>query len=150
VLENVMVGTYARTGLLDRAEAENRALEVLDAVGLRQLALRRARELTLPSLKRLEIARALGTRPRMLLLDEVVAGLNPAEVVDAVALIRSLRDRGITILMVEHVMKAIMSLSDRIMVLHYGKKIAEGTPAEISQNEDAINAYLGESHAAAE
>ena len=93
--------------------------------------------------KRLEVARALSTAPELLLLDEVVAGLNPKEAIEMAAFIGSLRQEGITILMIEHVMRAIMGLSDRLTVLHYGKKLAEGTPAEIAQNSQVIEAYLG-------
>jgi len=102
--------------------------------------------LTLEDLKRLELARALATKPKLLLLDEVVAGLNPKETEETLALIRRVHAMGITIFIVEHVMKAIMSISDRIMVLHHGEKIAEGTPREIAQDRGVIQAYLGESY----
>lgn len=93
--------------------------------------------------KRLEVARALSTAPELLLLDEVIAGLNPKEAMEMAEFINSLRQEGITILMIEHVMRAIMGLSDRLVVLHYGKKLAEGTPVTISQNSQVIEAYLG-------
>ena len=103
-----------------------------------------AGELSVPEQKRLEIARALATEPELLLLDEVMAGLNSSEVVEALSLIKEINDRGITILMIEHIMHAIMGVSDRIIVLHYGRKLAEGTPEEISKNKEVIEVYLGE------
>lgn len=145
VLENVMVGAYCHLGVLDRKRAEETAREVIEMTGLSAYSDRMAGQITLPTRKRLEVARALATRPAIMLLDEVIAGLNPAECEEAIELIRSVRDKGVSVLMVEHVMKAIMSLSDRIVVLHYGRKIAEGTPREIINNEEAIKAYLGES-----
>jgi branched-chain amino acid transport system ATP-binding protein len=142
--KNVLVGVlYGRSGLRGRAaEAEvDRILE------LTELAPHRAtlgRSLTLARRKRLEVARALGTRPDVLLLDEVAAGLNPTESARMVELIRKIRAAGVTIVMVEHVMKAIMSLSDRIMVMDLGRKIALGQPAEIANDPAVITAYLGE------
>jgi branched-chain amino acid transport system ATP-binding protein len=99
--------------------------------------------LTIADKKRLEFAKALATEPRLLMLDEVLAGLNPSETVDAVGLVKSVRDSGVTVLMVEHVMEAIMPISDRVVVLDSGKKIAEGRPENIIQNPDVISAYLG-------
>jgi len=148
VLENVMVGAYAHLGTLQRKEAEERAMETIEFTGLAEVAGRLAGQLTLAGRKRLEVARALALKPKVLLLDEVIAGLNPAETEKAVGLIGSIRDRGVSVVMVEHVMRAIMSLSDRIIVLHYGRKIAEGSPSDIVNNEEAVRAYLGESHAA--
>ena len=144
VEKNVLVGVlYGRQRLRGRAaEAEvDRILE------LTELAPHRAtlgRSLTLARRKRLEVARALATRPDVLLLDEVAAGLNPTESARMVELIRRIRDSGVTIVMVEHVMKAIMSLSDRIMVMDLGKRIALGAPSEIANDPAVITAYLGE------
>jgi len=103
-----------------------------------------ARNLTLAARKRLELARALGTKPELLLLDEMMAGLNPTEIEEAMLLVKRIRDSGITIIVVEHVMRAVMGISDRIMVLNVGEKIAEGTPREIAANKLVIEAYLGE------
>jgi branched-chain amino acid transport system ATP-binding protein len=116
---------------------------LLDFVGLLGLEGITAKELSIAKQKRLEVARALATSPEMLLLDEVMAGLNPTEVTEAVETIKMLRERGITILMVEHVMKAIMEVSDRVIVLHNGEKIAEGTPEVIAADETVIKVYLG-------
>jgi len=102
------------------------------------------KNLNVVELKRVQLARALATDPKLLLLDEVTTGLNPKESNDAISLIQKIREFGITILMVEHVMRVIMNVSDNIVVLHHGEKIAEGTPAEISKNENVINSYLGE------
>jgi branched-chain amino acid transport system ATP-binding protein len=104
----------------------------------------RAAMLSLADRKRLEIARALATKPKLLLLDEMIAGLNPREVEDAVALLRTIRDSGVTLIIVEHVIKALFGISERVIVLNMGSKIAEGTPDEISRNQDVIKAYLGE------
>ena len=142
VLENVMVGAFNRTG--SRAKAEAHARQVLQLVGLDAVGAQPAGQLTLPSRKRMEVARALATRPRLLLLDEVMAGLTPTETMRMVDLIRQLREGGITILVIEHVMRAIMALSDRVAVLHHGKLIAEETPAAIVKNPAVIEAYFGE------
>jgi|ERR671935_305542 branched-chain amino acid transport system ATP-binding protein len=144
VRRNVLVGVlYGRSGLRgDAADAEvDRVLELTQLAPHRETL---ARSLTLARRKRLEVARALATRPDVLLLDEVAAGLNPTESARMVELIRQIRDSGVTVVMVEHVMKAIMSVSDRIMVMDLGAKIAEGKPAEIAKNERVIKAYLGE------
>ncbi len=103
-----------------------------------------ARSLTLANQKRVEVARALATNPELLLLDELMAGLNATEVAQAIELVSRIRERGITVFMVEHVMKAIMSVCDRIMVLHHGEKIAEGTPQEIATSKTVVEVYLGE------
>jgi len=102
-----------------------------------------AKDLTVANQKRVEVARALCTKPEMLLLDELVAGLNPTEVGEIIELTKSVRDKGITVVMIEHVMKVIMNISDRIMVLHHGEKIAEGTPSEIASSKRVIDVYLG-------
>jgi branched-chain amino acid transport system ATP-binding protein len=141
VLENVMVGAFlhtARTG-----EVRERAIAVLERVGLADLRNVVGKDLNLPQLKRLELARALATQPQLLMLDEVMAGLNPVESAKMIALVRSIGDQGVTLLVIEHVMKAIMSLSDRVYVMNEGKVIAEGTPEEVVRNPDVVKSYLG-------
>ena len=147
VLYNVTVGGFARTSV--RARAEEKALEVLEDLNLANKKDAVAGNLTIAERKRLEIARALATEPRLLLLDEVMAGLRPTEVDEMVRILKRLRDRGITIFLIEHIMRAVMTLSDRIVVIQYGKKIAEGTPKEIASDENVIKAYLGEEYGAA-
>ena len=141
VMENVLVGAFLRHP--SRRAAEGWAAEILEMMGLSEFAAVSARALTTAGRKRLEIARALALNPTLLLLDEVVAGLNPVEAEGTVELIRRIRDRGTTIIMVEHIMRVIMGLSDRIVVLTHGRKIAEGTPQQVASNPDVINAYLG-------
>ena len=141
VMENVLVGAFLRHP--SRRAAEGWAAEILEMMGLSEFAAASARALTTAGRKRLEIARALALNPTLLLLDEVVAGLNPVEAEGTVELIRRIRDRGTTIIMVEHIMRVIMGLSDRIVVLTHGRKIAEGTPQQVASNPDVINAYLG-------
>jgi branched-chain amino acid transport system ATP-binding protein len=148
VLENVVVGALERVAR--RREAVGIAEEVLDLTELRAKAGTLGQSLTLPDRKRLELARALATGPRVLLLDEVMAGLNPTEAERLIDLIRSVHARGITILLIEHVMKAVMTLSQRILVLSYGELIAEGTPQEVVRDRKVIEAYLGEDYAGVE
>ena len=141
VLYNVMVGAFATT---DRTEeAREKALAVLETLNFADKKDTRAGNLTIADRKRLEIARALATEPKLLLLDEVMAGLRPAEVDEVVAVIQKLRQQGVTIFVIEHIMRAVMALSDRIVVIHFGNKIAEGTPKEVASNENVIKAYLG-------
>jgi branched-chain amino acid transport system ATP-binding protein len=147
VLANVAVGrVYGRGGVWNRRRAEAGAMEHLERVGLADRAEVHAKHLTLVDRKRLELARALATNPTVLLLDELVAGLNPTEVLQAMDLIRELRASNITIVMVEHVMSAIFGLSDRIVVMNAGERIAEGTPDEVTNNPRVIDAYLGTGH----
>jgi branched-chain amino acid transport system ATP-binding protein len=147
VLYNTTVGAFAATD--KRADAERRALEVLRCLQIEELKDVRAGNLTIAHRKRLEIARALATRPKLLLLDEVMAGLRPTEVDEMVGIIKQLREQGTTIFVIEHIMRAIMALSDRVAVLHFGTKIAEGTPQEVASDERVIKAYLGEEYGAA-
>jgi branched-chain amino acid transport system permease protein len=144
VLENIMVGAFCRHA--KNSEAARLSLAVLDFVGMLDKKDFSGRTLTLADKKRLELARALATGPEVLLLDEVMAGLTPFEMGEAVELIKKIRDNGITILIVEHVMQAIMSLSDRVMVLAEGKKIMEGAPIEVIRDQRVIKAYLGEGY----
>jgi len=142
VLENVMVGGFCHQR--SSAIARRTALEVLDLVGLTGKQDLPASSLTLANMKRLEMARALATNPKLLLLDEVMAGLNPAEIEEAINLILRIRDKGVTVIVVEHVIKAIMSLSERILVLAQGAKLMEGHPEEVLTDQKVISAYLGE------
>lgn len=144
VLENVTVGAcFGRENQSLRNAAET-AKEVLDFVELAERVDQMAGSLNVAQKKRLEMARALASRPYLLLLDEVLAGLNSSEIANMVETVKKIRERGITIIMIEHVMKAVMNVSDRIIVLDYGQQIAEGTPEEISNNEKVIEAYLGD------
>jgi branched-chain amino acid transport system ATP-binding protein len=145
VLDNVLLGSmFGTSNGMSSADAARESTELLEFVGLSAVRAIPAKDLTLVNQKRLEVARALATKPELLLLDELMAGLNPTEVAEAMELVTRIRDKGITILMIEHVMKAIMSICDRIMVLHHGKKIAEGTPQEIATSKTVVEVYLGE------
>ena len=145
VLENVMIGAFLRTR--HTAQARAKALTVIERVGLADLAGSPAKSLGTPGRKRLEIARALACEPKILLLDEAMAGLTPAEVRKAIELVRQIHGSGITLVIVEHIMEVIVSLATRVIVFHQGKEIARGTPKEVTSNERVIEAYLGRRHA---
>jgi branched-chain amino acid transport system ATP-binding protein len=145
VFENVLLGLhFGKAKPSDKKEAKEKAEGILEFVELSKMRDARAMDLILANQKRLEVARALATGPDLLLLDEVMAGLNPTEVTQAMELVEKIHERGITILMIEHVMKAIMSICGRIIVLHHGEKIAEGAPENISKNKTVVEVYLGE------
>lgn len=145
VLYNVAVGAFARTA--HRHEALERAEQVVNQVGLGKRKHVLAKNLTIVDRKRLELARAVATQPNLLLLDEILAGLTPSEVDEAVHLIRDIRASGVTIIMIEHVMRAVMALCEQVIVINYGEKIAEGTAEQVTQNPEVISAYLGDEHA---
>jgi branched-chain amino acid transport system ATP-binding protein len=148
VLQNVVLASHFGSDRPKRQSvAIDHSMKILEFVDLSKVVSVRAKDLTLSNQKRLEVARALATNPKLLLLDEIMAGLNQTEVVSAMELIGRIRKKGITIIMIEHVMRAIMQVCDRITVLHHGAKIAEGTPQEISKSQTVIDVYLGESHA---
>jgi branched-chain amino acid transport system ATP-binding protein len=144
VRENVMVGACFGKEDHGLSRAREIAEEVLDFVGLGERKDQLASSLNVAQKKRLEMARALAARPKLLLLDEVLAGLNPSEISDMVKTVAEIRQQGVTIIMIEHVMHAVMNVSDRMIVLDYGELIAEGTPEEIQNNERVIEAYLGD------
>jgi branched-chain amino acid transport system ATP-binding protein len=148
-LQNVMVGrVYGQEPVRNLKIAAEESREILEIVGLLEKEKILAKDLTLMERKRMELARALAARPQLLLLDELMAGLNHAEAEDAMQLIRQLKDDlNLTILMVEHIVKAIVGLSDRILVLNMGEKIAEGLPQEIIHHPEVIDVYLGKPHA---
>jgi branched-chain amino acid transport system ATP-binding protein len=148
VLDNVMIGALTRLTSVAPARAEAR--RIIETCGLGPHAAARAKALPLGLRKRLEVARALATRPRLLLLDEVMAGLNPTELAGIVELIRRLHSGGLTLIVIEHIMAAMMRLAQRIVVLHHGEMIAEGRPDEITRDRRVIDAYLGEEFVLAE
>lgn len=146
VLYNTTVGAFAKTNRLD--EAEEKALSVLKLLDMEDKKNTPAKNLTLPERKRLELARALATEPKLLLLDEVMAGLRPSEVTEMLPVIRKINSVGVSIVIVEHIMQAIMNLSQKVYVISFGKKIAEGDPHEVVAQEEVIKAYLGDEYVA--
>ena len=148
IRENVIMGAlFGKKGLKRRKRKviEHEVSEILEYVGLGGQGGRKVPDLTLAVQKRVEVARVLATKPTLLMLDETMAGLNPTEVEEAIELVKKVRDSGITVIMIEHVMRAIMSTCDRIIVMHRGARIASGTPEEISTNKAVVEVYLGSS-----
>jgi len=141
VLDNVMVGALSKEN--STATARKESLEIIDFIGLSAWTDKEAQGLPLPLRKRLELARALATRPKVLLLDEVMAGLNPTEVDELISLLKEVNRQGVSIFLIEHVMRGVMALSKRVIVINYGVKIAEGNPQEIVKDKQVIEAYLG-------
>ncbi len=141
VLYNVMVGAFLH--VRTASQAKDKAMEVLTLLNMADKCDQLAGTLTIADRKCLEIARALATDPKLLLLDEVMAGLRPTEVDEMISIIKGLRDRGVSIFVIEHIMRAVLALSDRVVVIQFGCKIAEGTPEEVTKDENVIKAYLG-------
>lgn len=142
VLDNVMIGAYNRTN--DRKESKEKAEDIIEFLGMQDLKEMTAGSLSVAHRKRLEVAKALATDPKIILLDEAMAGLRPTETNEMIGLVRQISRQGIALLLVEHVMRVIMSLAERIVVIHHGEKIAEGEPQQIVQDKAVIDAYLGE------
>jgi branched-chain amino acid transport system ATP-binding protein len=145
VLENVIIsGLFGRVPKISMRQAEEETMELCQLVGLGDKQKAFPRNLTVADQKRIEIARALAIKPKLLLLDEVMSGLTPTETGEAIKLVRRLRENGTAIFLIEHVMKVVMGISDRVIVLHHGEKIAEGTSTEVANDQKVIEAYLGE------
>lgn len=143
LVDNVVVGSYFGKKNSNLLQARKKAKEILKFIGLEELANRDAKDLSIGNLKKLELARALATDPDVLLIDEVIGGLTPTEGNEVVEIIRKIREKDVSIIMIEHVMKAVMSVSDRMIVLNHGEILARGKPKEIAENKDVIEAYLG-------